>query len=94
MMSVKGKVHIDLLPSEEAYLEVSYQYTPPGIQTDYDVPPDPSETEIMKVVLWEFSTERQTDGRKKRVSIDVTSWFERIVKEDDVLEQINKAVEA
>ena len=94
MMSVKGTVYIDLLPSEEAYLEVSYQYTPPGIQTDYDVPPDPSETEIMKVILWEFSTQRETDGRPKRVSIDVTSWFERIVDEDDVLEKISEALEA
>ena len=90
MMSVKGTVYIDLLPSEEAYLEVSYQYTPPGIQTDYDVPPDPAETEIMRVVLWEFGMERHTDGRKKRVSIDVTSWYERIVDEDDVLAKITE----
>ena len=90
MMSVKGTVYIDLLPSEEAYLEVTYQYTPPGIQTDYDVPPDPEETEIMRVVLWEFSMERHIDGRKKRVSIDVTSWYERIVDEDDVLAKISE----
>ena len=94
MRATKDTVYIDLTPSEEAYLEVSYQYTPPGIQTDYDVPPDPSETEIMKVILWEFSTERDMNGRPKRVSIDVTSWWERIVDEDDVLAQISESVEA
>ena len=94
MRATKDTVYIDLTPSEEAYLEVSYQYTPPGIQTDYDVPPDPSETEIIKVILWEFSTERDMNGRPKRVSIDVTSWWERIVDEDDVLAQISESVEA
>lgn len=94
MRSVKGRVYIDLLPSEEAYLEVEYQYTPPGIQTDYDVPPDPSEAEIVRVILHEFSMHADADGRKKRVGIDVTSWWERIVKEDDVLEQIAESEEA
>lgn len=94
MRAVKGTVYIDLLPSEEAYLEVSYLYTPPGIQTDYDVPPDPSETEITKVILWEFSTQREIDGRPKRVSINITSWYERIIEEGDVLEQISNEQEA
>lgn len=94
MRATNGTVYMDLLPSEEAYLEVSYLYTPPGIQTDYDVPPDPSETEITKVILWEFSTQREIDGRPKRVSIDVTSWYERIVEEYDLLELIAKEQEA